>query len=165
MYRGFVASIAAKFGIPVSDLEDVSQGIFVEVYRDLTRVGHPDFADRSFGAWLGQKVKWRVLEYHRHKHRREQATDPAEIPGLANCRPFEDVWDREWKRRVLEVALQRVEEKPRNLMIFQALAIQEMPVGEVCAAFGISRSNADTIKNRVKAKLAPVIREIERGAI
>jgi RNA polymerase sigma factor (sigma-70 family) len=159
IYVGFVASIASKFGIPSGEVDDVSQNIFLEVYRDLRKDDAPDFRERSFGAWLGQKVKWRVLEYHRHRHRREHATDPESSCG----RPFEPLWEAEWQRRVLEVALQRVEETPRNLLIYQALAIQEMSVTEVCEMFGISRSNADTIKNRVKNKLLPVIREIEAG--
>lgn len=61
--------------------------------------------------------------------------------------------------------MQRVAEKPRNLLIFQALAVQEVPMDEVCKQFGISRTNADTIKKRVKDKLAGVMREIEKGEI
>lgn len=165
LYCGFVGSIARKFGIPSSEIDDVSQTIFLEVHRDLKKPEAPDFSVRSFGAWLGQKVKWRVLEYHRHRHRREESTDPAALPESCSGRPFEQLWDAEWRRKLLQVALQRVEERPRNLFIYQALAVQEMPMGEVCACFGISRSNADTIKNRVKKKLVPVIRELEAGEI
>lgn len=51
------------------------------------------------------------------------------------------------------------------MLIFQALAIQEMPMDEVCKQFEISRTNADTIKKRVKDKLAEVVREIEKGGV
>ena len=85
--------------------------------------------------------------------------------GETDGDPFDRLWNDQWHRKVIEVAMQRVVEKPRNLLIFQALAIQEMPVTEVCQRFGISRSNADTIKNRVKNKLGPVIRELEAGDI
>jgi len=164
-YSAFVASIARRAGVAAPDIDDVVQAIFQEVHRDFNRPEPPDFRERSFGAWLGQKVKWRVLEYHRHRHRREHATDPAEIPEHDAEQPFERIWQRDWQLKVIELALQRVAEKPRNLLIFQALAIQQMPVDEVCEQFGISRSNADTIKKRVKDKLEPVTREIEAGEI
>ena len=104
-----------------------------------------------------------MLEYHRHRHRREQATDPEELPEITESAPFEEVWNAEWQRKLIEVALQSVEEKPRNLLIYQSLALQEIPVVEVCKLFGISRSNADTIKNRVKKRLALAIRELDVG--
>ncbi len=50
-------------------------------------------------------------------------------------------------------------------MIFQALAVHEMPVDQVCEQFKITRTNADTIKKRVKDKLVPIVREIESGLI
>ena len=164
-YRSFITSIAHRCGVAGADLDDVVQGIFLEVHRDLNEEEPPDFSDRSFGGWLGQKVKWRVLEYHRHRHRREQPTDPANLANHHVAQPFETLWQRDWHRRLLELSMQRVAEKPRNLLIFQALAVQEVPMDEVCKQFGISRTNADTIKKRVKDKLAEVMREIEKGEI
>jgi RNA polymerase sigma factor (sigma-70 family) len=162
-YKPFIRSIAVRNGIPESDLDDVTQTIFLEIHRDFRRPEPPDFSQRSFGAWLGQKVKWRVLEYHRHPHRRELATEPEMLTDNTTSEPFDVLWKTEWFRRVTEVAMRRVAEKPRNLLVFQALAIEELPVDEVCRTFGISRTNADTIKQRVKNKLEPVIREIEMG--
>jgi RNA polymerase sigma-70 factor (ECF subfamily) len=164
-YQPFVTSIAYRAGVASADLGDVSQTIFLEVHRDLTKPEPPNFRERSFGSWLGQKVKWRVGEYHRHRYRREFATDPSEMPPMESDLPFDEIWEKDWNQKVLERALQRVSEKPRNLLIFQALAIQEMPVEEVCECFGISRSNADTIKKRVKDMLAPIVAEIEAGEI
>jgi len=165
IYKGFVASIARGNGVAADDLDDVIQAIFLEIHRDFRRPDPPDFRDRSFGAWLGQKVKWRVLEYHRHRHRRERATDPADLMLNEQERPFEEGWACEWERKVLEVAMSKVAESPRNLLVFHALAVQNRPVEEVCGMFGISRTNADTIKKRVKDKLDPVVREIEAGEI
>lgn len=165
VYRGFVAAIAHRAGVATADVDDVSQTIFLEVHRDLTKSDPPDFRERSFGAWLGQKVKWRVGEYHRHRHRREHPTDPAELPESNSADPFDELWQNDWNRKVLELSLQRVSEQPRNLLIFQALTIQELPVADVCKLFEISRSNADTIKKRVKDKLVPIIQQIETGEI
>lgn len=165
IYKGFVASIARGNGVAANDLDDVIQAIFLEIHRDFRRPNPPDFRERSFGAWLGQKVKWRVLEYHRHRHRREHPTDPADLDHSEADRPFEDVWAREWERKVLEVAMSKVAESPRNLLVFHALAVQNRPVEEVCRMFEISRSNADTIKKRVKDKLDPIVQEIEAGEV
>ena len=165
IYAGFVASIALKAGVRSPDVDDVSQSIFMEVHRDLTRPEPPCFRDQSFGAWLARKVKWRVIEYHRHRYRKEVATDPVDMEYGACEYPFESVWRREWDRKVLEIAIARVEEKPRNLMIFQALAVERLPVEKVCEMFGISRSNADTIKKRVKDKLEPIVRKVEEGTV
>lgn len=143
----------------------MTQSIFLEVHKDFTASKQPEFHDRSFGAWLGQKVKWRVVEYHRHRHRREHATDPADLVSHGANRPFDELWAREWRRKTVELAMSRLQEKPRNLMIFQALTIHEIPVEQVCKQFKITRTNADTIKKRVKDKLAPIIREIDSGLI
>lgn len=165
IYKGFVASVALRRGVAQDDVDDLIQTIFMEVHRDLCKPEPPDFRDRSFGAWLGQKVKWRVGEYHRHRHRKEHASDPADLDTAEPDRPFEELWAAEWERKVLEVAMAQVAEKPRNLLIFQALAIQQTPVDQVCELFGISRTNADTIKKRVKDKLDPIVREIEAGGL
>ena len=163
VYKGFVASIALRRGVAPDDIDDVIQGIFLEIHRDFKKPDPPDFRERSFGAWLGHKVRWRVGEYHRHRHRREFATDPGELDMGGPERPFDEVWRIEWERKVLEVAMAQVAEKPRNLLVFHALAVQNMPVEEVCGMFGISRTNADTIKKRVKDKLEPIVRTIEAG--
>lgn len=165
IYKGFVASIALGRGVAPDDVDDVIQGIFVEVHRDFSKPNPPDFSERSFGAWLGQKVKWRVGEYHRHRHRRECPTNPEDSSLAKQYRPFDVLWHNEWQRKILEVAMTQVEEKPRNLLIFQALAVQQTPVEKVCEMFCISRTNADTIKNRVKDKLDPIVREIEAGGL
>ena len=163
IYKGFISSIAAKRGVVRADVDDVMQSIFMEVHRDFTKPDPPDFRERSFGAWLGQKVKWRVGEYHRHRYRRELPTDVDDMEAAGADNPFDEVWQTEWERKVMEVAMGRVSEKPRNLLIFQALAIQQLPIYQVCEMFEISRSNADTIKKRVKDKLVPIVREIEAG--
>ncbi|MCF7675646.1 MAG: sigma-70 family RNA polymerase sigma factor [Akkermansiaceae bacterium] len=162
-YKGFVCSIAHKHGVAADDVDDLMQGVFVEIHRDFSHPEPPDFSERSFGAWLGQKVKWRVGEYHRHRYRREFATDPEDLCMTECDEPFDTVWNAEWERKVVELAMQRIVEKPRNLLIFHALAIQQQSVEEVCGLFGITRTNADTIKNRVKAKLEPIVQEIEAG--
>jgi len=59
IYEGFVASIACGNGVAADDLDDVIQVIFLEIHRVSRRPDPPDFRDRSFGAWLGQKVKCR----------------------------------------------------------------------------------------------------------
>jgi len=162
LYWGFVCSIASGAGVRRADVEDVAQQIFIEICRDF-RESKPDFGERSFGAWLARKVKWRVIEYHRHRHRRETPSEDDQLDPDACSMPFDEIWDREWRQRLVEMAMGRIHETPRNLLIFQSLALRETPVEEVCREFGISRSNADTIKNRVKTKVTEAIRRIEQG--
>jgi RNA polymerase sigma factor (sigma-70 family) len=125
----------------------------------------PDFAARSFGAWLATRVRWRVLDYHRHRHRRELASAVGTVAVNDCSEPFDRIWEAEWQRKLLAMGLSRVGEKPRNLLIFQALALHGRPVEEVCREFGISRTNAETIKNRIKDKLTAEIARLEREGV
>jgi len=61
--------------------------------------------------------------------------------------------------------LKRLEESPKNRLVFIDLTLNETPVEEVCKRYGISRTNADTIKHRVKKKLEPIIEELRNGLL
>ena len=164
-YAGFVAGVAVKCGLPRDEADDVVSCVFAQVHGEARDGRLPDFAERSFGAWLATRVRWRVLDYHRQQRRQEQATVP-DAPALNGCcEPFDQLWEAEWQRKLMTMALSRLPEKPRNLLIFQALAFHERPVEEVCREFGISRTNAETVKNRVKDKLAAEIARLEREGV
>jgi DNA-directed RNA polymerase specialized sigma24 family protein len=71
----------------------------------------------------------------------------------------------DWELELVATALQRLEESPRNCLIFIDLAIREVPVTTVCKRYDISRSNVDTIKHRVRKKLQPIIKDLRSGLI
>jgi RNA polymerase sigma factor (sigma-70 family) len=163
IYERFVCSIMRRFGVAERDIDDEAQKVFLELHRDLKKEETPNFRERSFGSWFGQKAKWRALQYHRAKGRKEEATDPEAMPETVCEAKLEQIWDREWAKKRLQLAMTRVKASPRNIQIFHALAVEESTIEEVCADFEISRSNADTIKKRVKDQLAIVLSEIEDG--
>lgn len=162
-YRGFIISIGMKMGLSSHDAEDLMSRVFEEVHQKFTHDPDLDFQTQSFGGWLGNLVKWRTLDHFRRSKQKEHMMDDEILTQLAPTEPFESIWDREWSQKLLNMALSRVQESPRNLLIFVDLTLHDTPVETVCQRFDISRSNVDTIKHRIKKKLEPIIRELDHG--
>lgn len=164
-YDGFIISIAMKMGLGSHDAEDVMSQVFDEVHRKFVADDALDFETQSFGGWLGNLVKWRVLDFFRKQKNQGISMDDEYLELLATEKPFEEIWNKEWHRKLMKMALSRVRETPRNLLIFCDLALHETPMATVCERYGISRTNADTIKQRVKQKLAPIVRKLDNAEL
>lgn len=126
-------------GVPLADVDDLLQEVFLVVHR---RLG--DFrADGDARGWLFGIVRMVVNNYRRSQRRsrgRAQAwARQADILAPAPSTPAESIEEREAAELVCEV-LGRLEEKRREVMFL--VELEEMPVTEVAAALGIPLNTA-----------------------
>lgn len=164
-YKNFIFNIACKIGLGNEDAEDVVGTVFKEVYHQFKNNAELSFADQSFGGWLGNLVKWRAHDLIRLKKRRPQYFELTEDSLVCHDVPFEKIWAEEWDTKILGIALTKVNESPRNIQVYISLAIRELPISKVCKQFSISKSNAQTIRCRVKEKLIPILKRIQEGDV
>ncbi len=84
-----------------------------------------------------------------------------------NAEPFIDVWndlwDEEWKRHVLAMALTELKGhvQPETYMAFEMYAIQERPVQEVANFLNLSIASIYTAKSRCVSALKEIISKLE----
>ncbi|MCP5538111.1 MAG: sigma-70 family RNA polymerase sigma factor [Akkermansiaceae bacterium] len=164
-YKGFIIAISMKAGLNAHDAEDLMSRVFEEVHRKFCVDPDLSFDQQSFGGWLGNLVKWRIKDFYRKKQNTAEAMNDDILELLGSEKPFDKIWKAEWKKKLVEMALTRVNESPRNLLVFVDLAIKEVAVSTVCKRYDISRSNVDTIKSRVLKKLEPVILKLNKGVL
>ena len=76
---------------------------------------------------------------------------------------WNDLWDEEWKRHVLAMALTELKGhvQPETYMAFEMYAIQERPVQEVADFLNLSIASIYTAKSRCVAALREIISKLE----
>lgn len=130
-HRQDVARLVYRMIGPRSDIEDVIQDVFVQVYKSLK-----DFRGQSkFSTWL-HRVTVNVVLMHRRAARSRPifAEPPVETAvGSDDIAPDEDVERRE-RMRAFGRLLDRLAEKKR--LVFVLHELQGMPPGEIARVVG-----------------------------
>lgn len=130
----------------MADAQDVSQEVFLRLYRNLDQVQ----ASRNLAGWL-----YRVTVNASHDLRRKRpAADPMEyawaVPA-GGADPQQSAVESE-RRRVLEMSLRLLSEKERVALVLRDL--QGLSTAEVARALGSSEATvrSQICKARVKVK-------------
>ena len=76
---------------------------------------------------------------------------------------WDELWDEEWKRHVLAMALSELKGhvQPETYMAFEMYALQERPVQEVANFLNLSIASVYTAKSRCVAALKEIISKLE----
>ncbi len=133
-HQGLVSRVLRLLGVPPQDREDVTQDVFIRVFRHLD-----GFRDgRPFRAWL-YRVSVNAAHDHRGRHGRRAAGEA----------PLPDAWDvadptadasvgaRERElRRALWIAMGELSERERAVFVLREL--EGMETAEVAGALGVS---------------------------
>ncbi|HWC97698.1 MAG TPA: sigma-70 family RNA polymerase sigma factor [Candidatus Sulfopaludibacter sp.] len=129
----------------MADAQDVSQEVFLRLYKNLGKL-----ESHHVAGWL-----YRVTVNASHDlRRRRPAADPMEcaatIPALGND-PQQDATEAE-RRRVLEMSLRMLSEKERAALVLRDL--QGLSTEEVARALGSSEATvrSQVSKARIKVK-------------
>jgi len=153
LYRPLLCRYARRRGLPRDDAEDVAQECFDVLLRRM-----PDFryAPRrgKFKNYLFKLVTSRISNRFRKQRPRLAASDElraAPAPG-SNTTPE---WDKEWLKRHLRYALERIETEftESTIAAFKLYALKEWSVQRVCDSLGISANQVYLAKSRVTLRL------------
>lgn len=144
-YERLVLVTALRLLGNMADAQDVSQDVFLRLYRNLGKV-----ESQNLSGWL-----YRVTVNASHDLRRKQpATDPMEfasaVPAAGND-PQQDATEAE-RRRVLEMSLRMLSEKERAALVLRDL--QGLSTDEVARVLGSTEATvrSQVSKARVKVK-------------
>jgi RNA polymerase sigma factor (sigma-70 family) len=174
-YCAVILSFARKQGLDEHTAHDALQETMMVVIRKL-----PDFeydAERGrFRNWLMTIVANKAREAKRRSHVDKLLSmdaSPEDGAGsfhdsLAADDPgaSENVEDA-WRQSLIEGALQRVladpRTKPETVEVFRACALENRPVAEVAAQFGLKENAVYQIKNRMLARIKEFVTAMESG--
>jgi RNA polymerase sigma-70 factor, ECF subfamily len=116
--RENVARLVFRMGVPQSDVDDLLQEVFVQVYRSLK-----DFRGQAkFSTWVHRVAVNVVLMHRRAQKVRPMFTQQDELPELVEdaALPDEEA-DRFRRMRAFAALLERVSEKKRDVFILHEL--------------------------------------------
>jgi RNA polymerase sigma factor (sigma-70 family) len=170
-YRRLIFSFAVKHGLSGTEAEEVVQDTVITVARNLPEFRY-DPQRCSFKTWLFNLTLWRIQDQLRKRrpedssiHRKPGETDRTgtfeRLPGLGGER-LAALWEEEWKKDLLERALDKVRARVKDekqFQIFDLYALQQWPARKVARSLGVSLARVYFCKHHISRLLS---REIER---
>lgn len=179
IYGKLILGFAVKAGLTEDEAQEVVQETMIAAAKHL-----PDFRYEpkvcSFKTWLLNLSRWRVQDQLR-KRQAPAAPQPGRpaltgdedqsrtstverVPDPAGSQ-LDGIWDREWRRTLLDAALARVKTQvsAKHWQIFDLYALQEWSVREVAHALGVSAGSVYLAKHRISALLAKEVKRLEKG--
>lgn len=175
-YWKLIYGVALRAGLNDAAAQDVVQETILTVMRNLPEF-KTDPAAGSFKGWLLQIVRWRVADQFRRRQRRERrlvsvATGTGATPILERIPDpagfdLERVWDEEWEKNLVDLALQRVKSKVGGKLyqMFDLYAVKRWPVREVARALRTTVGHVYVAKHRVSALVRKEILELGRQRV
>ncbi len=167
-YGQLIYSLARKAGLRDAESQDVVQETLISVAKEMPGFKY-DPGQGSFKGWLRQITRRRIVDQMRkslpeNRHllsglqedALENLPDPA---GLA----FDDVWEEEWQKHMLQTALRRVRLKvhPKQFQMFDLYVTQQWPMKSVTDTLGVSAAQVYMAKMRVSRLLKTQIRLLQ----
>jgi RNA polymerase sigma-70 factor (ECF subfamily) len=88
------------------------------------------------------------------------------IPDAAAEKAFESMWDEEWEKNLMDVAMERVKRavKPEHYQIFYLHGVRNLPARDVGELMGISSAKVYVVRHRVGQLLKRELRALSRTA-
>jgi RNA polymerase sigma-70 factor, ECF subfamily len=155
LYRPLIIGWLNRQGVPVVDLEDLSQDVLLSVVKHLPSFQHSGNRG-AFRSWLRTIVCNRTTDYWRAVGSSAPTSGgsgaTAALQQIAD--PDSDLnrqWDEEHDRYVLGCLLDLMEEEfePTTLRAFRRLALDGASGAEVAEELGLSVAAAYVAKSRV----------------
>ena len=183
-YRGLLVGVARRAGLNEHEAEEAVQETLIAVAKKMPEFRYTPGKD-SFKGWLLQIVRWKVVDQVRRRRQAaghavaEESSNLAERLALtedlaldsvvipANVvdprQDFAAVWDAEWERHLLALALARVKRlaNPEHYAIYHLHVIEERPVAEVRRTLGVGAASIYLAKHRVGGLLKKEVKRLK----
>jgi RNA polymerase sigma-70 factor (ECF subfamily) len=135
--------IIAKVANP-HDAEDLLSCIFLKIYQKLDQY---DSTKASLSTWIYTITHNQVCNYYRSKAKQGYLAEIEEVTGLSDgAEPFIETLIREEEIEALAIALERLPERERDIIIFRYY--HGYTPAEVAVLMKISYSNAKFLQHR-----------------
>jgi RNA polymerase sigma factor (sigma-70 family) len=157
VYWTFLFNFARRAGLNESDAEEVVMDTVETVARKIEDFEYNRQTGR-FKSWLLTIVRFKLGD--RFRKRKRQAERGEIIPldeaaenqiSVAVDTDLEKIWDAEWQKRMVDMALERVKQLVgyKQYQIFHCYVIQEQKAEEVAAFLEVTKAQVYVAKNRV----------------
>ncbi len=156
-YQGRVHGLALGYSGDPDEARDLTQAVFVRVYRHLDRCRRAD----RFLPWLIRLTRNLCLDHLRRRRARPPLRDiPAdEHPGLVAAGPDpEQLWEREGRRHLVRRALAELDQDSREVVLLKDM--QGLSVEEVAALLEVPPGTVKSRCHRARLELARAVRRL-----
>ncbi len=171
-YWKLIYSVAVKAGLSDQEAEDVVQETVISVAKKMGDFKY-DPSVCSFKGWLLRITRFRIIDQLRKRQpalqgsRGDRGRDTAStstlerVPDPAGPAAFEQAWDEEWERNLVDAAMERVKlrVKPEHYQVFYLSAVKGVGPREVARTLQVNVGRVYLIRHRIAKE---VKREIER---
>lgn len=182
LYSPLIREVARKYGLSSSEADEVLQETLIKLSQNIGEFDY-DAEKGSFKKWLLNMVKWRIVDQKRERMPQAHAAvgeAPAKVlyqrdaegadeqTATINRIPdpgaeVEQLWDQEWKKTLMEKALQRVKTKvkAKHYQIFDLYVVQQWPVSRVVSTLGVNFGQVYLARHRVGSLLKKELKYLE----
>lgn len=174
-YWKLIYGVAIKAGLTHPEAQDVVQETIVSVSKSMKEF-KADPAFGSFKSWLLNLTRWRIADQFRRRGKEMLSSDKARSGSGTDSRgtameerfadpagAFEQAWNEEWERHVIETALDALKQQAeaRHYQAFYLHAIKQVPPAKVASIVGVSVDQVYLIKHRLTKIFQQAVREVE----
>ena len=173
-YWKLIYGAALKAGLSDQEAEDVVQETVIGVARKMPEFRY-DPAVCSFKGWLMHVTRCRIADRFRRRRpqnvslslsRADTTADTALnlLDPAANV--LETIWNEEWQRNIVDVALERVRRRanPEHYQIFHLHAVKGLGVREVAKLTGASLPKVYVTYHRLAKLVKAEVQRLEQTA-
>ncbi|MBP5181605.1 MAG: sigma-70 family RNA polymerase sigma factor, partial [Lentisphaeria bacterium] len=171
-YRPLILLCGSDCSLTPDENEELVQQVMAELFtKDVIGKYDPDHIPEDvvfhydpkrgrFRHFLKKIVRNQAVRIY---YRRFQHSPLEEAEGVCGENSFDSIWDEEWKRHVLNMALFELKGKvkPETFAAFEMYALQNRKLEEVCSFLDLSPASVYTAKSRCIAALKEIIAKLE----
>jgi RNA polymerase sigma-70 factor (ECF subfamily) len=172
VYWKLIYGVARKAGLSDDEAQDVVQETLISVAKHMPTFNY-DPSIGSFKGWLLTMTRWRIVGQFRKRRPgadnplpadETKRTDAVEAIADPNIPDLKDVWEKEWERNLLEVALDNLKRTldPQRYQIFDFYVNKEWPPEKVAKHFGVSTDQVYQIKHRMTDTIRNEVQRLEK---
>jgi RNA polymerase sigma factor (sigma-70 family) len=171
-YWKLIYGVARKAGLSDAEAQDVVQETIIAVAQKMPQFAYdPEIG--SFKSWLMRLTEWRITDQFRKKQyekggrrfAREEAMSQDELERHLQAPDFnfEETWNREWERHVLDAALQKAKNQvdARQFQMFYLHIIKNVPAEDVARRLNVKLQAVYFSKYKVSGILQKEIRILQ----
>jgi RNA polymerase sigma-70 factor (ECF subfamily) len=165
LYGPLIYQYARRRRLQDADAADLTQTVLQAVAAGVRRL---DYAPGrgSFRGWLFQIVRrqlWKLLARQRRTHGGCGGADAPQVLENLPAREEEDLWEREYERRLFLWAAEQVRGRfeEATWQAFWRTAVEGQSPREVGQALGMSLGSVYTARSRVLGRLRKAIQEVQ----
>ncbi len=185
-YWKLIYCAAVKAGLGDAEAEDVVQETIIGIARNMENYRYqPEVC--SFKGWLMRLTRCRIIDHLRKSpacrysflplpNEPETQTETGEQSSLngqdavlfcTSEAAFEDLWDEEWKKNLIDAAMERVKRKvaPEHYQIFYLHGVKGMPARHISELFGVSMTKVYVVRHRIGRLVKREVRTLERKGV